>query len=193
MTNHTGVKLSTKLTLMTAFLITVTVLISVFITLYYGNRIAEESIGKKLSSSQLIQQEFNQQKLRQLELVSLVVASDPAFVAYVAQTIFDLENNESADVASIADLLLERKRQYGFDVAFIVSAEGEQIARSDQAMSAPQDLSSEPLMQTAISQLLPVSGYWSDQQNIYQAAVVPLARGRKHPCFPVSRKRHPDR
>lgn len=178
MANNNGVKLSTKLTLMTAFLITLTVLISVFITLYYGNQIAEDSINKKLNSSQLIQQEFNQQKLRQLELVSLVVASDPAFVAYVAQTIFDLENNQQADIASIADLLLERKQQYGFDVAFIVSADGEQIARSDQAMSAPRDLTSEPLMQTAIQQLLPVSGYWSDQQAIYQAAVVPLSRGR---------------
>ncbi len=186
MANKTGLKLSTKLTLMTAFLITLTVLVSVFITLYYGNRIAEESINKKLNGSQLIQQEFNQQKLRQLELVSLVVASDPAFVAYVAQTIFDLENGQQADVASIADLLLERKQQYGFDVAFIVSVDGEQIARSDQAMAAARDLSAAPLLQNAMQQLLPVSGYWRDQQSIYQAAVVPLARGRNLVGFLVT-------
>jgi len=173
-----NMKLSTKLTLMTAFLMVLTIITSIFVTLYYGNKIAEESISKKLNSSQLIQQQLNQQKLTQLELVSLLVASDPAFVAYVAQTIFDLENNEQADIASIADLLLERQQQYSFDVAFIVSADGQQIARSDRAMSAPRDLSSEPLMLAAMKDLMPVNGYWFDQEMVYQAAVVPLARGR---------------
>lgn len=178
MAKQSGIKLSSKLMLTTGFLILLTVAVSIFITLYFGNKIANENIEKKLNSSQLIQQEFNQQKLRQLELVSMVVASDPAFVAYVAQTIFDLENNEQADIASIADLLLERKQQYGFEVAIIISADGQQIARSDQAMAAPKNLASDPLMETAIDQLLPVSGYWTDSKQLYQAAVVPLSRGR---------------
>lgn len=178
MAHRPGTKLSTKLTLITALLIALTVLSSIFITLYFGNQIAEESINKKLNSSQLIEQEFNQQKLRQLELVSLVVASDPAFVAYVAQTIFDLENDEQADIASVADLLLERKQQFGFDVAIIASADGQQLARSDQAMSAPRNLTGIELMQRGMDELIPISGYWSDNDQIYQAAVVPLARGR---------------
>jgi HAMP domain-containing protein len=178
MSQQHGFRLSSKMTLVTAGLITLTVLVSIFVTFYFGNQIADESINRKLNTSQLVQQEFNTLKKRQLELVSLVVASDPAFTAYVAQTIFDLDNDQPADVASIADLLLERKQQYGFDVAYIASAEGQQIARSDQAMSAPRDLTVEPLMATAMEQLVPVSGYWSDQENIYQASVVPLARGR---------------
>lgn len=178
MAKNTGIRLSTKLTLVTAALIILTVLISVFVTLYFGNQIADDSIDKKLKNSHLIQQEFNQQKLRQLELVSLVVASDPAFVAYVAQTVFDLENGADVDVASIADLLLERKQQYGFDVAIIASVEGQQLARSDQAMSPARDLSEVELMQRGMDELIPISGYWSDQDQIYQAAVVPLARGR---------------
>ncbi|WP_223787387.1 serine/threonine-protein kinase [Marinicella meishanensis] len=178
MAQKSGIKLSTQLTLITAIMIVLTVLSSIFITLYFGNQIAEDSISKKLTSSQLIQQEFNEQKLRQLELVSLVVASDPAFTAYVAQTIFDLENGAEADIASIADLLLERKQQFGFDVAIIASADGQQIARSDQAMSAPRDLTGVELMQRGLNELIPISGYWSDNDQIYQAAVVPLARGR---------------
>ncbi len=178
MSNRTGITLSAKLTFITTALIILTVVTSVFVTLFFGNRIADEAISKKLNTSQLIQQEFNEQKLRQLELVSLVVASDPAFVAYVAQTIFDLENNEQVDIASIADLLLERKQQYGFDVAIIASADGQQIARSDQAMSAPRDLTQVELMQRGMDELIPISGYWSDKEQIYQAAVVPLARGR---------------
>lgn len=178
MAEKSGIKLSTQLTFITAVMIVLTVLSSIFITLYFGNRIAEDSISKKLTSSQLIQQEFNEQKLRQLELVSLVVASDPAFTAYVAQTIFDLENGADADIASIADLLLERKQQFGFDVAIIASANGQQIARSDQAMSAPRDLTGVELMQRGLNELIPISGYWSDNEQIYQAAVVPLARGR---------------
>ncbi len=178
MAQRPGIRLSSKLIIITAILIALTVLSSIFITLYYGNQIAEDSISKKLNSSQLIQQEFNEQKRRQLELVSLVVASDPAFVAYVAQTIFDLENDETADIASVADLLLERKQQFGFDVAIIASASGQQIARSDQAMSAPRNLTDIELMQRGMDELIPISGYWSDNDQIYQAAVVPLARGR---------------
>ena len=59
MAKNTGIRLSTKLTLVTAALIILTVLISVFVTLYFGNQIAEDSIDKKLKNSQLIQQEFN--------------------------------------------------------------------------------------------------------------------------------------
>jgi HAMP domain-containing protein len=178
MSQQTGLKLSTKLTLITALLITLSVIIAVFVTFYFGNQMADDSIEEKLNNSHLIQDEFKEQKLKQLELVSLVVASDPAFVAYVAQTIFDLENDSNADIASIADLLLERKQQYGFDVAIIASAEGQQIARSDQSMAAPRNLNDIQLMNTAMEALLPVSGYWSDSQNYYQAAVVPLSRGR---------------
>ncbi len=178
MTRNTGIRLSTKMTIVAASLVIITLLISIFITLYFGNQMANESINKKLDSSQLIQQEFSTQKLRQLELVSLLMASDPAFVAYVAQTIFDLESGEQPDVASISDLLLERKQQYGFDLAVIATADGQQLARSDQAMAAPRDLQDMDLMAKVMVELLPTSGYWLDKERIYQAAIVPLARGR---------------
>lgn len=173
-----GLKLNTKLTWVLTSLIALTVLISVLVTFYFGNQMVERTIAQKLSSSQLIQDEFVTQKTRQLELVSLVVASDPAFVAYIAQTLIQLDNeNSQVDTSSIADLLLERKQQYGFDMAIIASVDGTQIARSDQPVAPQRDLTNRPLMQLAQQELIPLSGYWQEGTQFYQTAIVPLARG----------------
>ncbi len=174
-----GVKLSTQLTVVTSALIAVTALISVLVTLYFGQRIARQSIDKKLNTSQLVQEAFTDLRLRQLELISLIVASDPAFVAYIAQATYQLDNQrDDVDLASIADLLLERKQQFGFDIAYVADADGRQIARSDQPMAAVRDLQNKTLMQQALDQLVPVSGYWQEADRVYQAAIVPLARGQ---------------
>lgn len=173
-----GVKLNTKLTWVLTSLIALTVFISVLVSFYFGNQMANRTIDQKLSSAQLIQNEFVTQKTRQLELVSLLMASDPAFVAYIAQTFIQLENESSSvDTSSIADLLLERKQQYGFDIAIIASVKGMQIARSDQPVAPQRDLSDRALMKLAQQQLIPISGYWQENNQFYQAAVVPLARG----------------
>ena len=173
-----GLKLSTKLTWSVIGLITLTVVISIVVTLYFGQNMAQKSIQEKLNSSQLIQDEFVTQKARQLELVTLLVASDPAFVAYVAQSLFQLnDNNAEIDTSSIADLLIERKQQYGFDMAMVATVDGQLVARSDQPTAPRRELNQKPLMARAMTELIPVSGFWQEGQKFYQAAVVPLARG----------------
>lgn len=173
-----GVKLSTKLTWTVIGLITLTVMIAILVTLYFGQNIAHKTIQEKLSSAQLIQDEFVTQKARQLELVTLLVASDPAFVAYIAQSLYQLNDNDNPiDTTSIADLLRERRQQFGFGMAMVATVDGYQVARSDQPTAARRDLSEKPLMKKAISDLIPVSGIWQEGMNLYQAAVVPLARG----------------
>ena len=171
--------LNTKLTLVTSLLIVATVIISVLITVFLGNNIGRESIQQKLSASQTVQQAFTEQRALELELISLLVASDPAFVAYIAQATYDIESaTAEPDVASISDLLLERKQDFGFDIALVATADGKQLARSDQSMAVSRDLNNKPLLEKAIEDLVPVNGYWQEKDALYQAAIVPLARAQ---------------
>jgi len=172
-----GFKLSTKLTWTVIGLISLTVIISIVVTLYFGQNMAQQTINEKLHSSQLIQDEFVTQKSRQLELVTLLVASDPAFVAYIAQSLFQLGDNNQIDTTSIADLLRERQQQYGFDVAMVATVDGQMVARSDQPSAPMRNLNNQPLMTKAINDLIPVSGFWQEGEQFYQSAIVPLARG----------------
>jgi len=185
-----GLKLSTKLTWTVIGLITLTVTISILVTLYFGQNITQKTIHEKLNSSQLIQDEFVTQKARQLELVTLLVASDPAFVAYIAQSLLQLENNNNQiDTSSIADLLRERQQQYGFDMAMVATIDGQLVARSDQPTAPRRDLNDKPLMDKAMIDLIPVSGFWQEGNQFYQAAIVPLARGSNLVGFLVTATR----
>lgn len=173
-----GIKLSTKLTWTVIGLISLTVAVAILVTLYFGQNMAGQTIREKLNSSQLIEKEFVTQKSRQLELVTLLVASDPAFVAYIAQSLFQTDDNTNQiDTSSIADLLRERQQQYGFDVALVATVDGQMVARSDQPTAPRRNLNDQPLMNKAMETLIPVSGFWQDGTEFYQSAVVPLARG----------------
>jgi len=179
MKNKFQLNLSNKLIISTTIFILATVLISIFVTFYFGNQYSQANIDEKLSSGQSVQQAFSKQQAKQLELVSLLVASDPAFVAYIAEAINVYESDDStATLASIADLLLERKQQYNFDLALVTTAEGKLIARSDKAMTVIKDISEINLLSKAIDQLEPVNGFWQENEDIYQASIIPLARGQ---------------
>ena len=145
---------------------------------FFGQEIANDTVSQKLSASQSVQKAFTEQRATQLELISMLVASDPAFVAYISAATSQAERDEDVDSASIQDLLLERKQQFGFDFAMVTTTEGHQLARSDQAMTAYKDLSSEPLLKLTMEELLPQAGFWVDKDTLYQASIIPLARGR---------------
>ncbi len=172
------ISLSKKLTFATGFLIGLTALISIMVSFFFGEEIADDTVSQKLSASQSVQKAFTEQRATQLELISMLVASDPAFVAYISAATSQAERDEDVDTASIQDLLLERKQQFGFDFAMVTTTEGHQLARSDQAMTAFKDLSSEPLLKQTMEELLPQAGFWVDKDTLYQASIIPLARGR---------------
>lgn len=178
--------LSKKLTLATSFLIVLTVAISILVSFHFGKEIATDTVTQKLSTSQSVQKAFTNQRAKQLELISLLVASDPAFVAYISEAISQVENNEEVDTASIHDLILERKQQFGFDFAMVTTPDGNQVARSDLAMVPFKDLSEKPLLASSMESLTPQAGFWSEQEAFYQASIIPLARGRNLTGFLVT-------
>ncbi len=171
--------LSKRLFITTTLLIALAIGLALSFTVLTSNQIGDDLASQRLKNSRLIQDEFANEQRRQLELVSQLMASDPAFVGYVAQagTGGGLPGMQ-VDSVSINDLLRERQQEFGFDFALVTDAKGEEIARSNQRMSGSRDLRNRPLVSRALNTLVPVNGYWKEEDGFFLAAAVPLSRGR---------------
>ncbi len=184
------IHLKTKLLLLLLFFIGLTVIIFNAISYYYGEISSEETIQQRLSNAQSVQQEFFAQYAKQLELISLLVSSEPAFVSYVAEAInFYKKEKKSQYLTSIADLLQERKQQYSFDFAIITDGNGVQMAHSEKIISVVKDLSSNKLLSQSMQELQPVKGYWYENQQLFQSSVVPIAQGQNLVGFLITAKK----
>ena len=179
--------LKSKLIFTTLFFIFCTLLLVGIITTYYDNVASDATINEKFTNAHSIQEEFFSQKAKQLELITLLVASEPAFTTYVTEAITYYKKEQSMSfLTSIADLLLERQQQYDFEFAIITDPKGTQLARSDQPISVIDDLSKHALMAKAIKQLQPVTGYWKEKETLFQVAIVPIARGQQLEGFLIT-------
>ena len=168
-----------KLMLLTLLSIIGSVMIFSVILYHYGNVATETTIEEKMTNAQSIQQEFLSSQAKQLELISLLVSSEPAFVTYVTEAInYYKKQNQTQFLTSIADLLLERTQQYDFDIAIITDADGMEMARSNQIISVIKDLSTKKPLKKAIQELQAVTGYWLEDEQLFQTAIVPIAQGQ---------------
>ena len=136
----------------------------VFATLR-ARQVADEGMRRALDASQSAQESFEAERARQLHLISRVVASDPSFVAYVAE----------ADPASVRDLLEQRRQALGCDFAIVLDRTGRVIARTDRP-SAGQDLSARPLVRAAVERG-EGSEVWREDDRLASAVAVPLLSG----------------
>lgn len=163
--------------LLTTVLVVLPVAAAIVINGVVTRSIGESSVDAVLTASQTVQRSFARQRALELELISQLLASDPAFVGYFAQATAGALPGTPFDTASLVDLLRERQRQFGFDTAMLLDAEGYELARASAAMSVRRDRSDLPLVAEAMRSFLPTSGYWREGERLYQAAVIPVARG----------------
>jgi eukaryotic-like serine/threonine-protein kinase len=146
------------------------------ITYYRGNDIAQQSVRTSLENIRVVQQGFEARRFQQLELISEIFASDPYFSSYVAEaTGGDLGFGGEVDSTSIADQLIERQQNLGFDFAMVLSDEGEVIAHTNNEELIGEDLTTDTLVGSVIESLESSTGYWFRDEAIYQIAVVTLA------------------
>ena len=162
--------LGTRLLILAGALVGVPLAIAVGVTAWRAQHIAELSVRDALESSHTARLQFDQQRARQLRLIVRLVASDPAFVAYVAE----------GDPLSIADLLEERRRSLGCDFAIVLDRSGRVIARTDRPGAIGADLSGEPLVAEAL-EAGEASGVWRDGGRLYAAVAAPLLSGLRTP------------
>jgi serine/threonine-protein kinase len=173
--------LALRLFLGTALLIAFAVGAAVIVTVLQGRRIAEQAIGKSLTTSAAVQREFEQRRLETLQLAARLIAADAGFVKYIADAagssdLPGLGGDAAPDTGSMRDLLGERQKDFGLDLAILLDARGEVLARTDETEAFKASLAKDPLVAQAVRDAAPFSGYWRQGDKLYQAAVIPLAQ-----------------
>ena len=130
----------------------------------------------RLQVAGTVESELQANRLRELQLRAELLASDTAFVDYVAQSLIpNPQLGGAVDAASISDLLTERRR--GYDIAAVLDPQGKLIATSGILLRAPAAILRDPLVLKAIHSLTPVQGTWVDHGQLLWVAVNPLLRG----------------
>jgi tRNA A-37 threonylcarbamoyl transferase component Bud32/HAMP domain-containing protein len=172
--------LAWRIFLLCGLLVLLAVAAAVAATWFVGQRIAAEAVDEALARSAEEQSSQTQQRLRLLERTLLLIGRDPALVTYVAASLggdeLGLGDSSGPDMASVRDLLIERREQFGFDLGLVLDANGELLARSDESEAFAENLADDPLVAAAIDRRSPQSGFWRMGDALYQAAILPLAQ-----------------
>ncbi|HYH47093.1 MAG TPA: HAMP domain-containing protein, partial [Thermoanaerobaculia bacterium] len=163
--------LGTRIFLATALLVALSVGTAVAVTSVLIGRIARSAVADALDKSAAAQKTLQEQRYGQLQLISKLFVSDPYLRAYLA------ESSTASDVASILDLLEER-RQGGLenDFAIVLDTAGRVIARTDRPTAVGEDLRQRSLVAEIIEQrgAEPTAGMWQERNKLYEAVASPL-------------------
>ena len=167
--------LASRLFLVIAVLIVLAMGTAIGVTYWLGRAAAAEESGQVLANSQSVQRFFQRRSLRELELVTESMVADPAFVSYISQA---MRREGGVDSRSIADLLGERSVSFGFDIALVLDADGTLLTTVGEGAPVSLDPADQPLVVAVLESYTPVSGLLLEGETIFQAAVVPMIRGR---------------
>ncbi|HEY6985801.1 MAG TPA: cache domain-containing protein, partial [Rhodanobacteraceae bacterium] len=173
--------LALRLFVGTALLIAFAVGAAVLVTYLQGKRVAEQAVGKSLTTSAAVQREFEERRLETCQLAARLIAADAGFVKYIADAagssnLPGLGGDSAPDTGSMRDLLSERQKDFSLDLAILLDAHGEVLARTDESEAFKASMAQDPLVAAAVRDAAPFSGYWRPGDRLYQAAIIPLAQ-----------------
>jgi HAMP domain-containing protein len=144
---------------------------AVAVTSLMLRRIARDAVLDSLRGSAAAQAAFQEQRYRQLLLISRLYAADPYLSAYLS------EAANTRDTRSILDQLSERRNDLGFDFAIVLDPQGKVVARTDRPEGTGEDLSKRPLVAAALTADNRESrGVWREGDRLYYALAVPLVK-----------------
>lgn len=169
--------LATRLFITFAVLIALSVGSAIGLTYWLGRNTVENQIDSAFITSQSVQRYFLQQETRELELVSELIASDRAFVAYVSEAL-SVEEDQPVDIRSVTDLLNTNSAEYGFDFAVVLSPDGVVQVETGDLVRLGEDLSARELVGSALQSLSSDTGLWFQDKQVMQVAITPLLTGR---------------
>lgn len=130
----------------------------------------------QLRVASTVERELEANRLSELQLRADLLAQDPAFVDYVAQSLIpNPQLGGTVDSASISDLLKDRRR--GYDIAVALDLQGRPVAASGILLKDHASIQRDPLVSAAISQRQAQQGVWVDHGQLYWVSVSPLLRG----------------
>lgn len=157
--------------MVSSLLIALLVGAAVAVTSLMLRRIARDAVLDSLRSSATAQSAFQEQRYRQLLLISRLFAADANVGAYLS------EAATHGDTHSILDLLSERRNDLGFDFAIVLDPQGKVVARTDRPEGAGEDLTKRPLVAAALaSDNRESRGVWREGDRLYYAVAVPVVK-----------------
>jgi hypothetical protein len=116
------------------------------------------------------------QQLENLQLRAQLLAGDPAFVDYVAQSLIpNPQMGGTVDSLSISDLLKQRRN--GYDVAMVLDPQGKPVSSSGLLEKDRASIQHDALVTASIRELKQVQGTWLDGGKLLWVVVSPLMRG----------------
>jgi serine/threonine-protein kinase len=155
--------------LICSLLILLTAGSAILVTWIFGNRFARQTVEENLSGSHAAQGALQQQRYRQLLLISRILRTDQVLVSYLAAA-----PREDQQVA-ILDAIEEYQNLLDFDLAVVLDREGRVLRRTDDRDALGEDLSASPLVATALAEG-EAFGVWQQHGELYHAVAVRLAR-----------------
>ena len=166
---------TTRLFLASALLVVLALGASALVTYTRGYAIARQAADASLDHSRAVQQDLRKLRFQQLKLMSQILASDPAFLSYVATAGGNGLGQAPVDTRSISDLLTERQGEIGFDFGMVLDPSGALLAESGKAGSGHENFAADSTVAAALQNQAPAAGYWLRDGHTYQVAVAPLA------------------
>jgi eukaryotic-like serine/threonine-protein kinase len=144
---------------------------AVAVTLLTLRGIARDAVLDSLRGSAAAQTAFQEQRYRQLLLISRLFAADANVSAYLS------EAATNGDTHSILDLLNERRNDLGFDFAIVLDPQGKVVARTDRPEGTGESLTRRPLVAAALAADNRESrGVWREGSRLYYAVAVPVVK-----------------
>ena len=167
--SRTGPSLGTRIFLLMAAVIGVSILLSVVVTAIGAARVSRRAVLRALNNSQSALTAVQEQRRQYLRGLARSLARDPYLTAYAAEaegTVYD---------SSILHLLEDRRQEFGFGFAIVLDPEGRVLARTDRPGAAPENLAQAPLVAAALQRGEGV-GIWQENGALYDAVALPLAK-----------------
>ncbi len=111
-----------------------------------------------------------------LALRAAWIASDNASVAYIADALALASAGQPVDVASISDLLGERRAQTGLEIAGVIDSSGRWVVGSRPWLVSGGVPSGHALFQRAQQAHAPVQGLVREEGRVFLGVIAPLLR-----------------
>ena len=165
----TKIPLGLWIFLIIALLVLVTAGGTLVVTQILGDRSARQAAAKALDSNHSTRTVLQQQRHRQLQLISRIFATDRLLTSFL------VEAPSTRDPAAIFDSLEEYQNLLGFDLAVVLDKSGTVLARTDDPEASGEDLSADPLLAVALQEKQ-AFGTWSQGEDLYHAATQQLVR-----------------
>jgi hypothetical protein len=139
------------------------------------HRAADERTLERFKVAGIVGADLQTQQLETLQLRAQLLANDPAFVDYVAQSLMPNPQTGAVDSLSISELLKQRRN--GYDVAMVLDPLGKPVSSSGLLTKDRASIPHDTLVTTSIRELKPAQGTWLDNGQLFWVVASPLLRG----------------